>query len=179
MDTFITYTKVLSSLAIPLLIFIIVGIAAIKKIKVYEEFVEGAKEGFNTAVRIIPYLVGMLVAIGMFRASGAMDILTTAISPVTDAIGFPSELFPLAVIRNLSGSGSLGLMTELMQTHGPDSFIGRAAAIMMGSHETTFYVIAVYFGSVAVSRVRHAPIAGIFSDIISVIATVFLVNLLF
>jgi spore maturation protein B len=179
MDTFITITKVLSGLAIPLMIFFIIGIAAIRKVKVYEEFVEGAKEGFQTAVRIIPYLVGMLVAIGMFRASGAMDILTSIISPVTSLIRFPSELFPLAVIRNLSGSGSLGLMTELMQTHGPDSFIGRAAAIMMGSHETTFYVIAVYFGSVGVSRVRHAPLVGIFSDIVSVIAAVVLVNLLF
>lgn len=179
MDTFITFTKVLSSLAIPLLIFVIVGIAALRKVKVYEEFVEGAKEGFQTAVRIIPYLVGMLVAIGMFRASGAMDILTDALSPITSAVGFPSELFPLAVIRNLSGSGSLGLMTELMTTFGPDSFIGRCASIMMGSHETTFYVIAVYFGSVGVSRVRHAPLVGIFSDIVSVIAAVVLVNLLF
>jgi spore maturation protein B len=179
MDTFITITKVLSSLAIPLLIFVIIGIAALRKVKVYEMFVEGAKEGFQTAVRIIPYLVGMLVAIGMFRASGAMDILTSALSPITDAVGFPSELFPLAVIRNLSGSGSLGLMTELMTTYGPDSFIGRAASIMMGSHETTFYVIAVYFGSVGVSRVRHAPLVGIFSDIVSVIAAVILVNLLF
>lgn len=179
METFVTFTKVLSSLAIPLIIFIIVGIAALKKVKVYEEFIEGAKEGFNTAVRIIPYLVGMLVAIGMFRASGAMDFLTSALSPITNAIGFPSELFPLAVIRNLSGSGSLGLMTELIQTYGPDSFIGRAAAIMMGSHETTFYVIAVYFGSIAVTRVRHAPLVGIFSDIVSVIAAVLLVNLLF
>ena len=179
METFIVVTKVLSGLAIPLMIFFIIGIAAVRKVKVYEEFVEGAKEGFQTAVRIIPYLVGMLVAIGMFRASGAMDILTTAISPVTDLVGFPSELFPLAVIRNLSGSGSLGIMTELMSTFGPDSFIGRAAAIMMGSHETTFYVIAVYFGSVGVSRVRHAPLVGIFSDIVSVIASVILVNILF
>jgi spore maturation protein B len=179
MDTFITVTRVLSSMAIPLIIVMIVGIATIKKVKVYEEFVEGAKEGFNTAVRIIPYLVGMLVAIGMFRASGAMDFLTDALSPITNAVGFPSELFPLAVIRNLSGSGSLGIMTELMTTHGPDSFIGRAAAIMMGSHETTFYVIAVYFGSVAVKRVRHAPLVGIFSDIVSVIASVLLVRILF
>src|SRR5664279_2793550 len=104
------FLKILSTLAVPLVILVIVTIGALRHVKVYEEFVEGAKEGFTTAVRIIPYLVAMLVAIGMFRASGAMDILTRAISPVTDALGFPSELMPLAVIRNLSGSGSLGLM---------------------------------------------------------------------
>lgn len=179
MDTFITIIKVLSNLAIPLIIFTIVGIAALRKVPVYENFVDGAKEGFNVAIRIIPYLVAMLVAIGMFRASGAMDILTSAISPVTNALGLPSELFPLAVIRNLSGSGSLGLMTDLLKTHGPDSFIGRLASIMMGSHETTFYVLAVYFGSVGVTKVRHAPLAGIFSDIISVLAAVLLVRWLF
>lgn len=179
MDTFIAITKLLSSLAIPIIILMIVGIAAIRKVKVYEEFVEGAKDGFTTAVRIIPYLVGMLVAIGIFRASGAMDILTDAIRPAMSAIGFPSELVPLAIIRNLSGSGSLGLMTDLMKTYGPDSFIGTLASIMMGSHETTFYVIAVYFGSVGVYRVRHAPIAGVFADIVSVVASVILVKYLF
>ena len=178
-STFVVITKVLSTAAIPLIIFSIVVIAAIRKVKVYEEFVEGAKDGFTTAVRIIPYLVAMLVAIGMFRASGAMDILTTAISPVTDALGFPSELMPLAVIRNLSGSGSLGLMTDIMKSHGPDSFLGRLSGAMMGSHETTFYVLAVYFGSVGVKRVRHAALGGIFSDIVALIMSVILVKWLF
>lgn len=171
--------KVFSVLAVPMVVLIIVVMGAMRKVKVYEVFVEGAKEGFNTAVRIIPYLVAMLAAIGMFRASGAMDFLTGLIAPVTNLIGLPSEVFPLAVIRNLSGSGSLGLMTDLAQTHGPDSFIGRLAAVMMGSHETTFYVLAVYFGSVGISRVRHAPLAGIFADIISVIASVILVRAIF
>jgi spore maturation protein B len=179
MSTVIEIIKLLSSLAIPLIIVTIVLIGAFRKVKVYEEFVDGAKEGFNTAVRIIPYLVGMLVAIGMFRASGAMDYLTMAISPLTSAIGFPSEIFPLAVIKNLSGSGSLGLMTDLMKTHGPDSFLGRVASTIMGSHETTFYVIAVYFGSVGVKRTRHAPLAGIFTDIISAIMSVLLIRWLF
>src|SRR3954469_20582230 len=125
MSTFITIVKLLSNLAIPLIIFVIVVVAMFRKVKVYEEFVEVAKDGFNVAVRIIPYLVAMLVAIGMFRASGAMDILTNALSPVTSALGFPSELVPLAIVRNLSGSGSLGLMTDIMKAHGPDSFMGR------------------------------------------------------
>ena len=175
-STFVVITKVLSNAAIPLLIFAIVAIATIRKVRVYEEFVEGAKDGFTTAIRIIPYLVAMLVAIGMFRASGAMDILTKAISPVTDALGFPSELMPLAIVRNLSGSGSLGLMTDIMKTHGPDSFLGRLSGAMMGSHETTFYVLAVYFGSVNVRRTRHAALAGIFSDVVALIMSVILVR---
>ena len=178
-STFVVITKVLSNAAIPMLIFAIIAIAAIRKVKVYEEFVDGAKEGFNTAVRIIPYLVAMLVAIGMFRASGAMDILTNWISPVTNALGFPGELVPLAVIRNLSGSGSLGLMTDIMKSHGPDSFMGRLAGAMMGSHETTFYVLAVYFGSVNVRKTRHAALAGIFADIVALIMVVILVKWLF
>jgi spore maturation protein B len=178
-STFVVITKILSNAAIPMLIFTIVVIAAIKKVKVYEEFVDGAKEGFNTAVRIIPFLVGMLVAIGMFRASGAMDFLTSALSPITSALGFPSELVPLAIIRNLSGSGSLGLMTDIMKTHGPDSFLGRLSGAMMGSHETTFYVLAVYFGSVGVRRTRHAPLAGIFADVVALIMSVILVKWLF
>ena len=171
--------KILSTLAVPLVILMIVGIGAFKKVKVYEEFVEGAKEGFTTAIRIIPYLVAMLCAIGMFRASGAMDFLTSAISPLTSAIGIPSEVFPLAVIRNLSGSGSLGLMTDLVKTHGADSFLGRLSAVMMGSHETTFYVLAVYFGSVGIKKARHAPLSGIFADIVSVIISVILVRAMF
>jgi spore maturation protein B len=178
-STFVVITKILSNAAIPLLVFGIIGIAAIRKVKVYEEFVVGAKDGFTTAVRIIPYLVAMLVAIGMFRASGAMDILTTAIGPVTNAIGFPSELMPLAIVRNLSGSGSLGLMTDIMRTHGPDSFMGRLSGAMMGSHETTFYVLAVYFGSVNVRKTRHAALAGIFSDVVALIMSVILVRWLF
>src|SRR4051812_7267377 len=178
-STFIVITKVLSTAAIPMIVFSIVVVAAVRKVKVYEEFVEGAKEGFTTAVRIIPYLVAMLCAIGMFRASGAMDFLKNAIAPITSAIGIPSEVFPLAVIRNLSGSGSLGLMTDLIKTHGPDSFIGRLSAVMMGSHETTFYVLAVYFGSVGVKKARRAPLSGIFADIISVIVSVILVRAMF
>jgi len=178
-STFIVITKILSTAAIPLIVFSIVVIAAIRKVKVYEEFVEGAKDGFTTAVRIIPYLVAMLVAIGMFRASGSMDILTKAISPVTDALGFPSELMPLAIIRNLSGSGSLGLMTDIMKNHGPDSFLGRLSGALMGSHETTFYVLAVYFGSVGIRRTRHAPLAGIFSDVVALIMSVILVKWMF
>ena len=175
----IEYIKALSVLAVPALILVILCLGVFKRVKLYELFVDGAKEGFTTSVRIIPYLVAMLCAIGMFRASGAMDFLTDMVSPLTSLIGMPSEVFPMSIIRSLSGSGSLGIMTDLAKTYGPDSLIGRIAAVIMGSNETTFYVLAVYFGSVGISKVRHAPISGVFADIISVIASVILVTALF
>ena len=158
--------------AIPVLLVGIPLIGMIRKVKVYEVFVEGAKEGFEVAVKIIPFLVGILVAIGMFRGSGAMDLLTRAIRPLSAATGFPSELVPLAVLRTLTGSGSLAFTTDLIKTHGPDSLMARMAATMYGSSETTFYVLAVYFGAVAVKKTRHAVPAALIADVVAAIATV-------
>lgn len=158
--------------AIPVLLVIIPLIAIVRKVKVYDVFVDGAKEGFDVAIRIIPFLVGLLVAIGMFRASGAMDLLTNALKPLTAATGFPAELMPLAILRTLTGSGSLAFTTDLIKTHGPDSLIGRMAATMYGSSETTFYVLAVYFGAVSVRRTRHAVPAALIGDLVAAIATV-------
>jgi spore maturation protein B len=158
--------------AIPVLLVVIPLIGIIRKVKVYDVFVDGAKEGFEVAVRIIPFLVGILVAIGMFRGSGAMDLLTNALKPVMGAVGFPAELFPLAVLRTLTGSGSLAFATDLIKTHGPDSLFGRMAATMYGSSETTFYVLAVYFGAVGVKRTRHAVPAALIGDVVAAIATV-------
>jgi len=141
-------------------------------VKVYDVFIEGAKEGFDVAVRIIPFLVGILVAIGMFRGSGAMDLLTAALRPVAASTGFPAELIPLAILRSLTGSGSLAFATDLVKTHGPDSLIARMASTMYGSSETTFYVLAVYFGAVAVRRTRHAVPAALIGDIVAAIAAV-------
>jgi len=146
---------------------------------VYEVFVEGAKEGFTTAIRIIPYLVAMLVAIGIFRASGALDLVTSLVAPVTSALGMPPETLPMALMRPLSGSGSLGIMTELMKVHGPDSLIGVMASTMYGSSETTFYVLAVYFGAVGIKNTRHALPVGIIADIAGMLAAVWIVNVLF
>jgi len=179
MNVLVTLVKTLSVLAIPGLVLFIVGYGAMKKVKIYETFVEGAKEGFQIGVRIIPYLVAMLVAIGVFRAGGAMDILTTLLSPVTSLIGMPAEAVPMALMRPLSGSGALGVMSETINAYGPDSLIGRLVAVMMGSGETTFYVLAVYFGSVSISRTRHAVPAGIIADLASILASVWLVNLIF
>ncbi|HEX2123332.1 MAG TPA: spore maturation protein [Thermoanaerobaculia bacterium] len=158
--------------AIPVLLVIIPAVAIVRKVKVYDVFVDGAKEGFDVAVRIIPFLVGLLVAIGMFRASGAMDLLTNALEPLTAATGFPAELMPLAILRTLTGSGSLAFTTDLIKSHGPDSLIGRMAATMYGSSETTFYVLAVYFGAVSVRRTRHAVPAALIGDLVAAIATV-------
>jgi len=162
----------ISRWAIPVLLVVIPLVGILRKVKVYDVFVDGAKEGFEVAVRIIPFLVGILVAIGMFRGSGAMDLLTNALKPVMGAIHFPAELFPLAVLRTLTGSGSLALTTDLVHTNGPDSLIGRMAATMYGSSETTFYVLAVYFGAVGVKRTRHAVPAALIGDVVAAIATV-------
>ena len=151
---------------------------AFKKIPVYEVFVVGAKDGFTIAVRIIPYLVAILVAVGMFRASGALDLLLDFLAPVLNFIGFPAENLPLALMRPLSGSGSLGLLTDLVNTHGVDSLTAKIGATMYGSSETTFYVLAVYFGSVGIVRSRHAIPAGLFADAVGAISAVYLCKLL-
>ena len=178
-DFFKTIINIISILAIPGLIFVFIGYGAIKKVKVYEIFVVGAKEGFDVAVRIIPYLVAMLVAIGIFRAGGGMEILITILTPVTNFIGMPAEALPIAIMRPLSGSGSLGIMAEIMSVHGPDSFIGILVSTFFGSTETTFYVLAVYFGSVNIRNTRHALPAGLLADVAGILGAVFIVKLLF
>lgn len=178
-ELFRTTINFISIIAIPLMIAVFLGWGVFKKVRIYEVFVEGAKEGFSTAIRIIPYLVAMLFAIGIFRASGAMEVLVTLIAPVTALIGMPPETLPMALMRPLSGSGSLGIMTELMKTHGPDSFIGVLASTMYGSSETTFYVLAVYFGSVNIKKTRHAVPVGLLADIAGMLAAVFICRVLF
>lgn len=158
--------------AIPVLLVAIPLAGMLRKVKVYDVFIEGAKEGFDVAVKIIPFLVGILVAIGMFRGSGAMDLLMAAMRPLVAPLGFPPELVPLAVLRSLTGSGSLAFTTDLVKTHGPDSVIARTAATMYGSSETTFYVLAVYFGSVGVRRTRHAVPAALIADLVAAVAAV-------
>jgi spore maturation protein SpmB len=178
-DLFKGIINVISIIAIPGLIFVFIGYGAIKKVKVYEAFVEGAKGGFDVAIKIIPYLVAMLVAIGIFRAGGGMQILIAALEPFTNLIGMPAEALPMAIMRPLSGSGSLGIMAEIIATHGPDSFIGILVSTFFGSTETTFYVLAVYFGSVNIRNTRHALPAGLLADVAGILGAVFIVKLLF
>ena len=148
-------------------------------VKVYESFVEGAKEGFQVGIRIVPYLVAILVAVGMLRGAGGIDLLAYWLDPLMRRIGMPAEILPLAIMRSLSGSGSMGIVTELVKTHGPDSFIGRLAATAYGSSETTFYVLAVYFGSVGIKKARHAVAAGLIADAVSIVAAVIICRLVF
>jgi spore maturation protein B len=176
------FEKVISFIsvwAIPFLLFLIPLLAIKNKVKVYESFVDGAKGGFEVAIKIIPYLVAILVAIGMFRASGAMDIFVRLISPITELIGLPAEALPSALMRPLSGSGTLGLATEVMKQYGPDSFSGRLVSTFYGCTETTFYVIAVYFGAVGIKKTRHAVPAGLIGDVAGLLAALFICKLVF
>ena len=160
--------------------FILAGIR--KKVNVYDAFIEGAKEGFTTAVRIIPYLVAILVAIGVFRASGCMDYLTQGIASLVEMCGLDSDFvgaLPTALMKPLSGSGARGLMVDAMSTYGADSFVGRLACIFQGSTDTTFYILAVYFGSVGVAKTRHAVPCGLLADFVGILAAIFVCYLFF
>jgi len=179
MQGFKNIIDIVSKLAIPFLIILFVVYGIIKRVKVYESFVDGAKEGFNIAVKIIPYLVAMLIAIGIFRAGGAMDWLILILKPITNLIGMPAEALPMALMRPLSGNGALGLMTDIIKVHGPDSFIGILVSTIQGSTETTFYVLAVYFGAVNIKRTRHAVPVGLIADVAGILGALFIVRLLF
>jgi spore maturation protein B len=174
-----TILNVISAWAIPFLLLVIPLYGYLKKVPVYESFVEGAQEGFVTAVKIIPFLVGMMVAISVFRASGAMGYLSLVLEPLTSLLGAPSEVLPLAIMRPMSGSGVLGMATELMRTYGPDSFIGRLASVMQGTTDTTFFVLTVYFGAVGIKKYRYAIVTGLTADIAGFIASIYICNLLF
>ena len=161
------------------MLLLIPAAAFFRGVNVYEAFVEGAEEGFTTAVRIIPYLVAMLVAIGVFRSSGALEIMVDLVRPVTNCLGIPGEVLPLAVMRPLSGGGALGITADLIKSFGPDSFTGRLASTMQGSTDTTFYVATVYFGSVGIMKYRHSIAVGLIADITGFLASVFICGLLF
>ena len=168
-----------SLLAVPFLMVFMTVFAATRGVRVYEQFVEGAREGFDTGVRIIPYLVAMLVSVGMFRAAGGIDLLTRWLQPLLDAVHVPSELLPLALMRPLSGSGANGIFADLVRQHGPDSLLARMAGTIIGSTETTFYVLAVYFGSVGIQRTRHAVAVGLLGDMAGILAAVAVCRLAF
>jgi spore maturation protein SpmA len=174
-----TFFNALSPLAIPFLLTFFPVYAAGRGIPVYTEFIEGAKEGFGITVRIIPYLVGMLVAIAVFRDSGALNLLKDHLNPILQWFQFPPDLLPMVLIRPLSGSGSTAVLTDLVKQLGPDNILSYMAATIYGSAETTFYVVAVYFGSVGITRTRHAIPAGLLADLVGVIASVLACRLLF
>jgi len=176
---FVNWVNSLSVVSVPLLLSFFPLYAGLRGVKVYEEFVEGAKEGFQVALRIIPFLVAILVAVGTFRAAGGIDLLTRWLSPALQAIRFPPELLPMVLMRPLSGGGTTGLFTDLVKNLGPDHLITRMGGTIFGSTETTFYVIAVYFGAVSVRRTRHAVAAGLLADLAGVIASVAICRMVF
>jgi spore maturation protein B len=170
-----TITSFANQLSNGIILLFVAGIplyAALKKINVFDVFVTGAKKGFETSIGIMPNLIAMLVAIGMLRASGFFQLLNQWLNPLMTAIGMPSELLPLALIRPFSGSASNGVMAELIHEHGGNSLIAKTAATMMGSTETTFYVIAIYFGSIGIKRTRHAIPAGLLADLTGIVVSV-------
>lgn len=156
--------QTLSLWAIPLMLALIPLWGMIKGVKVYESFVEGAEEGLEVVIKILPFMVGMMVALAVFRDSGAMEVAAKLISPLTRPLGFPAEILPLLIVRPLSGAGSMAVVTDLLKLHGPDSFMGQLASVLMGSTDTTFYVLTVYFGSVGVRRTRYAASVGLIAD---------------
>ncbi|MEW5908613.1 MAG: nucleoside recognition domain-containing protein [Thermodesulfobacteriota bacterium] len=177
----VVYGKTISPWILPILMMGFLAFGFVRRVNVYEVFVEGAKEGFQVALRIIPYLVAILVAVGMFRAGGAMEALVQSISPWTEAVGLPAEALPMALMRPLSGSGAYAILASIIQdpSIGPDSYTGYLVSTLQGCTETTFYVLAVYFGAVQVRRIRHTLAAGLTADVAGVIFSIIACSLLF
>lgn len=174
-----TIIKYLSDFAIPAIFIIILTMAVLRKVKAFDLFVEGARDGIDTVIRIMPSLVGLLVAVGVFKASGALDILIYFIKPVTDLIKLPAAVAPLAILRPISGSASLAFVADIIRNFGPDTFEGRVAAVMMGSTETIFYTLTVYYGAVGIKNIRYTLVAALIADLASVIASVWACRIIF
>jgi len=151
----------------------------IKGVKLYDCFIEGAKDGIKTSIRILPNLIAIFIAIGIFRRSGAMEIMVSIFNPVGKILGIPKEVIPLAIMRPISGSGALGVVKDIVNTYGADSFVGRVASTMMGSAETIFYTMAIYFGSIGIKDSRYTLKAALISHLAAVVASVFICGLIF
>jgi spore maturation protein B len=176
---FSVFCSLLSVWAIPLVILTIPLAGYFKKVKVYEVFIEGAAEGFSTAIQIMPFLVAMLVAVSIFRVSGAMEQCVSCLQPVLSLLHVPAELVPLALMRPLSGTGSLGLATDLFRQYGPDSLIGKITSTILGSTDTTFYIITVYFGAVGITRPRYSLFVGLLGDLVGFFGSIYICRMLF
>lgn len=173
------FLNLISLWALPVILVTVLTCGIVKKVPVYETFVKGAKDGFKISIKIIPYLVAIIVSISMFRASGAIEILANLFAPILTKFNIPSDTLPLMIVRSLSGSGALGIFSDIANSAGPDAYSTKLAAIMLGSSETTFYVLAVYFGAVGISKIRYALIIGLLADFIGIVAAVSVCNLMF
>ncbi|SET23370.1 spore maturation protein B [Natronincola peptidivorans] len=170
---------IISVAAIPIMISVILIHGMIKKVNLYDAFVEGASEGFKTAVRIMPYLIAIFLAIGVMRKSGAMELIISFMKAPMTLLGIPPEVLPLAIMRPISGSGALGVLQDILTHYGPDSFVGRVASTMMGSAETIFYTMAVYFGAVGIKYSRHTVPAALIAHFAAMIASVVICRIVF
>ena len=175
----VKFLNIISLWALPAILITVLTVGLVKKVSVYEEFTEGAKDGFKVAVKIIPYLVAIIVGISMFRASGAIDLLAKLFAPILTKFHITSDVLPLMIVRSLSGSGAFGIFSDIANTVGPDAYSTKLAAIMLGSSETTFYVLAVYFGAVGISKIRYALVVGLLADFIGIVAAVWVCSLMF
>ena len=164
---------------VPVLMAIILISGLRNRVKIYDAFMNGAKEGLFTTFKIFPALLGLMVAVGMLRASGTLDLIVQGLKPLTNFLGIPSEVVPLGLMRPISGSGSMAVITDIFTQYGPDSFIGRCASVMMGSTETTFYTIAIYYGSVKITKLRHTVKSAILADLTGMIVAVLVTTLFF
>lgn len=173
------YLITVSTWFIPSFILIVLLVATVKKLPTYELFVEGGKDGIKMAVSLLPFLVGMLVSIAILRSSGALEAFVSLLTPLLVHFGIPPEVVPLAIVRPISGTAALGMTAELSQTHGPDSFIGRLAATMQGSTDTTLYILTVYFGAIGIKKMRYALKVGLLADLVGIISAVIVVKIVF
>lgn len=169
----------ISTWLIPCFILIVLLVATWRRVPTYEMFVEGGKDGVKMAFSLLPFLVGMIVAISILRSSGALEAFIHLISPVLVMVGIPPEIIPLALVRPISGTAALGMTTELISTYGPDSFIGRLASTMQGSTDTTLYILTIYFGAVGIKKMRYALKVGLLADLVGIIASIIIVTLIF
>jgi|SRR5690625_1097290 len=173
------YVTLISTWMIPMFILITLLIATWRRIPTYELFVEGGKEGIQMAITLLPFLLGMMVSIAILRSSGALDAFVQLLSPLLMKLGIPPDIIPLAVVRPISGTAALAMTAELTETHGPDSFIGKLAATMQGSTDTTLYILTVYFGAIGIKKFRYALKVGLLADLVGVIAAIIIVNIMF
>lgn len=171
--------SLISTWFIPCFILLVLLLATGKKLPTYELFVEGGKEGVKMAFSLLPFLLGMLVSITILRSSGFLDAFIQVISPILSFFGIPPDIVPLALIRPISGTAALGMTTELISTHGPDSFIGRLASTMQGSTDTTLYILTIYFGAVQIKKMRYALKVGLVADLIGIMASIIIVTIIF
>lgn len=171
--------NIISLWALPALLIIILTVGIVKKVPIYEEFTDGAKDGFKVAINIIPYLVAIVVGISMLRASGAIEMCANFLAPILTKLHVPADTLPLMIVRSLSGSAALGVFSDIANNLGPDSYATKLAAVMVGSSETTFYVLAVYFGAVGISKIRYALVVGLLADIVGIIAAILVCHILF